>query len=1430
MPQPNEFTVAELKEKARALALAATGTKAELIARLMEADPDGEWARDDDREDSQHGGSLYEREVNIYRREKEVAERELELARREIAMLRAGERAGMTSPVHVANNGREGAMSPVRATDDDHSGATAQPFVQTRMNLTTIADLVNEFDGVSSDFDTWEKQIKLVKTTYNLEDDPARILVGMKLKKKALEWFHSKPEHIEMTFDALIGEIKKMFSRRQSKVALRKKFEGRFWKKDETFHEYFYEKMTLGNRVPIAADEMLDYIIDGIPDRMLRDQARMQRFDTTESLLEAFEEITVRDRYTTNAGRPDRRTGGVTAAGRGEKTSGNGKDDKGDKGSAGNAEAKKTTSVKRCYNCGARNHVSAACPTKELGVKCFECGEHGHIASKCAKKSETSVCAVTRSVHKKYTKDVVINSRNITALIDTGSDISIMRADEYVSMGSPRFQSTKVHFSGIGSGNVATLGEFQAEITIDGHTYPILIRVVSDAVSRQKLLIGTDFLDTVEIHIKQGAIHISPISETVDRDSQPEILQIDVVSNRRANQIDLSYIRNAESRRAIANVVENYKPSQTIETNVEMKLILKDDEAVYQKARRLSPSEKNIVNAQIEEWEKQGIVRPSSSDYASPVVLVRKRDGSYRLCIDYRLLNKKIIKDRYPLPLIEDQLDQLQDTEVFSTIDLKNGFFHVRMSEASVKYTAFIVPDGQYEFTRVPFGLCNSPSVFQRYVNAIFRELIRDRIVLVYMDDLIVLSDDDASGLRNLERVLKTASAAGLMINWGKCRFLQRKVEFLGHVIGEGSVRPSAHKTEAVKRFPEPTNVRQVQAFLGLTGYFRKFVPGYATIARPLSSLLRANVKFNFGTIEMDAFVRLKTMLSERPVLSLYRPGADTELHTDASKYGYGAILLQRDSTDQLLHPVYYASGKTTPAEGKYTSYELEVLAIIKALKRFRVYLLGIPFRIVTDCRAFTLTMNKKDLCVRVARWALALEEFQYTIEHRPGKSMVHVDALSRNPLPSCLVIDECDAGLTARLRRAQREDEDLKEKLDEARQGQLDGYVAQGGLLYKDDGDELRLVVPKTMQQQIIRKAHERGHFAVGKTEDLVKSDYWIPGIRSKVEKVVRNCISCILAERRQGKRECLLNPIEKGSVPLDTFHIDHLGPLPSTKKSYTHIFAVVDAFSKFVWLYTTRSTTAAEVIDRLHKQSIIFGNPRRIISDRGSAFTSKEFEGYCRAEGIKHSLITTGVPRGNGQVERLNRTLIPLVTKLSAPRPNDWYKCIDLVQQCLNTTPHRSIGMTPFRLLFGAHPHVRDNPDIRELLREELITSFVDDREELRQEAKESINRVQRENKMSYDAKRRAAFHYREGDIVAIRRTQYGPGLKFAHKYLGPYEVIKVLRNDRFVVRKIGEREGPLQTSSSADSMKPWAYDDDTEDEMDEHLGRMSGQDGRV
>ncbi|XP_043498670.1 uncharacterized protein LOC122521973 [Polistes fuscatus] len=1174
----NNTTIAELKEKCKELGCSTSGTKTELIQRLREVDPSEAWAQKNvtntaprvvceevrfpDAEDV--GRFLNDNcEEEVRRNDKHLLEEELKLVRRELELVRS-------------------LRGAVLVQSDDN-------WLKRK----------NKVTGEMGEYENWERQLRMLRATYSLNDNQVRMLISMRLKEKALEWFYSKSDYVTIPIEELLADLRSTFCHRQNRIVLRKIFEERVWRKDESFREYVHNKVILGNKVPIHEDEIVDYIIEGIPDANLKNQAKINRLRTKADILEAFEGVTLQEKNripgdTRFVRRPynmkNWNTGGW----------------------------KSTKQTRSCFICGSFDHMADSCPKKKEGPTCYNCKERGHIASNCPKKYPVVKESLNtfRIQEKKCVIDVRVNNCCIKALIDTGSDICLMRFDQYIELGSPRLMDRELKFSGVGGGTNTTIGEYYARLTIDNNLYVVLMRVVPNTVMSQKLILGIDFLSTVDVAIKDGNAIITPkAGNDLDRS---EIFKIDLIE--KSLEIEVDHVNDVKCQQEIKNLVADYNPRKTKDIGVKMSIVVKDNEPVYQRARRLSQSQKDIVNQQIQEWMEEGIVQPSLSEYASPIVLVEKRDGSFRLCVDYRKLNQKIVKDRYPLPLIEDQLDQLQGANYFSTLDLKNGFFHVSIEEESRKYTAFIVPDGHYEFLKVPFGLY-------------------------------------------------TASQAGLQINWKKCSFLQSRVEFLGHIIENGRIRPSERKTEAVKNFPTPTNIRQVQSFLGLSGYFRKFIPHYSLIARPLTDLLKLDAKFTFGEEQENAFIQLKEILVEKPVLSLYRVGAETQLHTDASMHGYGAILLQKSEKDNAWHPIFYASGKTTPAEKKYTSYELEVLAIIKALKKFRVYLLGISFKIITDCRAFALTMGKKDLCVRIARWVFFLQDFNYVIEHRPGKNMLHVDALSRQPLPSCMIIEESKNGLMNRLRQAQRSDSDVQKIIDLTKDGKINGYEMRGDLLFKEVDDDFKLVVPKQMCLQIIRQAHEVGHFS-------------------------------------------------------------------------------------FTWLYSTKSTSSSEVVMRLRKQAAIFGNPRRIISDRGTAFTSAEFKNYCTEERIVHSLITTGVPRANGQVERVNRTLIPLLTKLSDTSKEEWYKYLDTAQQFLNITLHRSI----------------EDLQIKEMIESELISMFEDERNELRERAKESISKVQRENRKTFNKKRVEARVYRDGDLVAIKRMQQGPGLKLANKFLGP------------------------------------------------------------
>lgn len=626
---------------------------------------------------------------------------------------------------------------------------------------------------------------------------------------------------------------------------------------------------------------------------------------------------------------------------------------------------------------------------------------------------------------------------------------------------------------------------------------------------------------------------------------------------------------------------------------------------------------------------------------------------------------------------------------------------------------------------------------------------------------------------------------------------------------------------EKPRRLPVPEKLiveKQVMEWLDQ----RLVRPSSADIARPLSDMLKKNEEFSCGGEACEAFSNLKMKLAENPVLKIFKYGADTELHTDASSLGYGAVLLQRCDNDGQLHPIHYMSRKTTETEKKYTSYELEVLAIVESVKKFRVYLLGNKFKIVTDCQAFTKTMDKKDLTTRVARWALLLEEFQYTIEHRGANRMKHVDALSRYP-----VVMTVENNFLRRLQAAQMQDEKLKAITKILESDSYEDHFIENGILYKEvDGAKL-LMIPKALQTEVIRRAHEQGHFGVRKTESLVNKDYFIPKISRKIEEYIATCVPCILSNRKQGRQEGLLNPIYKRHLPLDTYHLDHCGPFESTKKNYKYIFLVIDAFCKFVWIFPTKTLNTNEVLDKLNILQGIFGNPRRIITDRGGAFRAEDFKEYCENEGIEHVQITTGVPRGNGQIENMVQIVTSSLRRLSCDEPTCWYKNISRLQRAINSTTNRSTNYSPFKLMFGVEMKKKEDMNIFEILQEVEKEIFEEERQELRNDAKEAIKKIQEENKKSFNKKRKIARKYKVDDIVAIRKTQFGTQNKLFPKFQGPYKITRVKGRDRYDVERIGRGDGPKMTSSSADYIKPWKGKDWDSDSPSETDDRQEGRD---
>lgn len=947
-----------------------------------------------------------------------------------------------------------------------------------------------------------------------------------------------------------------------------------------------------------------------------------------------------------------------------------------------------------------------------------------------------------------------------------------------------------------------TLGYKKVNVNINGAVYQLQCHIVDNGLMPCDMVLGADMFNQAMVTITGG---VPKITKLTTDPPENDIMVVQPFDYKASMLPCVQEINDERYRKEVIQLIEGYNPASIKQSRIKMELVLEDNIPVYQNPRRLAATERQVVSNMVEDFIKQGIARPSNSPYASPILLRKKKNGTYRFCVDYRNLNEKVVKDRYPLPLMEDVIESLHGYKVYSSIDLRNGFYHVDVEESSVKYTSFITPDGQYEFVKAPFGLCNSPSIFQRYINMVFHEAKQNKLLNLYLDDVMIPATDEEDNLKKLRKVFEIAAENGLIINFEKCKFLQRKITFLGFVIENNTVRPSMEKTKAIELFPQPNNLKAVQSFLGLTGFFRKFIKDYALVARPLTQLLKKDQHFRFGDEQVMAFQDLKQRLCSEPVLRMYNPKAVTELHTDASALGYGGCLFQKQADDGMMHPIYFLSFKTTPAEAKYHSYVLEVLAIMKCLERLRVYVLGIPFTIYTDCEAFQQTMSKKDATAKVARWALALEEYNVEVRHRPGTSMKHVDALSRNFV---MIVEE---GILSQIRMAQQDDEECQLIRRLLVLGQHKDYTERGGVIYKYAEGDFLLNVPKRMTNEILAKIHGEGHLGRKRMEIIVKQHYDIAETGKKINRFVNNCVTCILATKKAGKKDGWLVPIEKYDTPLHTYHIDHEGP-----KSYNHLLVVVDAFTKFTWIYPVKTTKCAEAISKLQQQQEIFGNPVRIIADKGSAFKAEEFESYCKERDIHLHLITTATPRGNGQVERMNGVIIPILTKMAMEEPLKWYQHVGRLQRCINSTVSRSTKKTPFELMVGVKMRNQEDFHLNEVIEQELIDEFNRNRVEERQEAKENILKIQQENCRQYNKKRKQARLYTLGELVAIERVQNEKGLKLRTKMLGPYEVTRVLRNNRYEVHKIGSNDGPVNTSTAADRMKPWENGcDSSEDE---------------
>ncbi|UYV71980.1 K02A2.6-like, partial [Cordylochernes scorpioides] len=596
---------------------------------------------------------------------------------------------------------------------------------------------------------------------------------------------------------------------------------------------------------------------------------------------------------------------------------------------------------------------------------------------------------------------------------------------------------------------------------------------------------------------------------------------------------------------------------------------------------RVSLKERKIIGDQINSMLKNGIISHSSSPWASPIILVKKKNGTFRFCVDYRNLNSVTVKDQYPLPRIDDCFDSLHGARYFTSLDLCSGYWQVEVEEQDREKTAFITPDGHYQFNVLPFGLCNGPATFERLMDTVLRTH-KWKICLCYLDDVIIFSEDLHSHLNRLKTILECLKTAGLTLNASKCRFAYTKLLILGHVVSNEGIAPDPEKIISIRKFPTPRTVKDVRAFLGLCSYYRRFIIEFSKIALALQILTRKNHSFAWGKEQELSFNSLKNKLISPEVLIHYDPNKPIGLHTDASDQGLGAVLVHLDENTKE-RPISYASRTLQKAETNYSTTEKECLAIIWAIKKFRPYFYGRKFTIYTDHHSLCWMAKMKNPAGRLARWSLELQEYDFAIKYKSGKTHLDADGLSRCPIPDRII---------STINYEEHDYDSYIKKIDNLVNQNPNSYGENftkfKEKLFKKNpsvtGDPWLLIVPKNKQKELLENMHDHptsGHMGIKRTYNRLKSKYFWPSMLKTVEEYVFSCPGCQFRKTPSQLPQGLLQPIPPASRPFEKMGIDLMGRFPKSGRGNSWILVCTDYYSRYIETAALPRGTAEEIAD---------------------------------------------------------------------------------------------------------------------------------------------------------------------------------------------------------------------------------------------------------
>lgn len=924
---------------------------------------------------------------------------------------------------------------------------------------------------------------------------------------------------------------------------------------------------------------------------------------------------------------------------------------------------------KSCGRCGkAPAHSLNNCAARE--AECRKCRKKGHFAAVCRSGRVAAIleneeedtlflgAVSTGNNPKTWKKTLKVNGRDITFKLDTGADVTVIPATVYSREQHGPLTKATIPLCGPSNEPLKVRGQFEGVMEYKDRTTTQPVYVVQKLATP---LLGFPAISELQL------MHL------VDSVGKLE----------------------ADMKRQYPKVFTGLGCLKG-----EYRIKLKEDAKPYALSlpRRVPLPLHDKVKVELQRMEKMGVIMPieEATDWCAGMVVAPKPRGKIRICSDMTHLNEYVCRERHILPAVDETLAKLAGATVFTKLDATAGFWQIPLHPESVPLTTFITPFGRYCYKRLPFGISSAPEHFQKRLTQMLTGL---EGTVCHADDILIFGSTREQHDHRLHDVLERLQKEGLTLNNDKCQFAVDKVMFLGHLVSAQGIAADPGKIKAITEMPTPKDAAEVKRFVGMVNYVGKFSPRIAELTQPLRDLLKADTDWVWGSAQQRAFDELRKELSSPTVLAQYCLNRETKVAADASSFGLGGVLSQKQPSGEW-RPVAFISRSMTDTERRYAQIEKEALALTWACERFQSYLVGMDFLIQTDHKPLISLLGSRaldDLPPRILRFRLRLLRFTYKIEHVPGKKLITADALSRAPIQApptpedmrleedvCVSINLIMEQLPAseqrlvQIRTAQDTDDvcvRLKNMVQtgwplsrKALPPQLQQYwqyhqdlLVVDGLLMKGE----RLVIPVTMQEEMLNKLHD-GHQGMTKCAARAQQSIWWPGLTKQIKQKVENCVICA-REAHNAPEPLLTTPLPDRPwqrVAADLF-----------QWSNAMYLVVVDYFSRFIEVANLTSTTTAHVTEKLKSIFARHGVPETVVTDNGPQFSAIEFAAFARDYDFTHMTSSPRYPQSNGEAERAVRTVKSLLKKGEDP-----YKAL----MAYRATP-LSHGSSPAQLLMG-------------------------------------------------------------------------------------------------------------------------------------------------